>query len=42
MSAFKWLRGLVKDKRGNVLLIGAASMPLLIGAAGLAIRLLAG
>lgn len=37
MNAMNWLRGLINDKRGNVLLIGAASMPLLIGAAGMAV-----
>lgn len=37
MSAFKWMRDLIKDRRGNVLLVGAAAMPILIGAAGLAV-----
>lgn len=37
MSFFKRLKTLVRDECGNALAIGAASMPILIGGAGLAI-----
>ena len=37
MSAFRWMKQLRKNERGNVLVLGAASMPLLIGSAALAI-----
>ena len=37
MSAFNWLKMLRKDERGNVLVVGAATMPLLMGSAALAI-----
>lgn len=37
MRALKWLRQLRKSEKGNVLVIGAASMPLLIGSAALAV-----
>lgn len=37
MRFFRWIGALRRDERGNALLIGAAVMPLLLGAAGLAI-----
>ncbi len=37
MKGFGWLRKLRKDQRGNALLIGAAVLPLMLGAGGLAI-----
>lgn len=37
MRAFRWLERLRKSEGGNVLVVGAASMPLLIGSAALAI-----
>ncbi|HEX8224063.1 MAG TPA: pilus assembly protein TadG-related protein [Allosphingosinicella sp.] len=37
MRALSWLRTLFSSERGNVLVVGAASMPLLIGAAAIAI-----
>jgi Flp pilus assembly protein TadG len=37
MRALSWLRSLFSSERGNVLVVGAASMPLLIGAAAIAI-----
>jgi len=37
MRAFNWLKGLLSSERGNVLVIGAATMPLLIGSAAFAV-----
>lgn len=37
MRALSWLRTLFSSERGNVLVVGAATMPLLIGAAAIAI-----
>lgn len=37
MRLFKWLKSLGADRKGNVLILGAAAMPLLIGSAGLAV-----
>jgi hypothetical protein len=37
MQANRWMRRLLKSERGNVLVIGAATMPLLIGSAALAV-----
>lgn len=37
MRALSWLKDLFSSERGNVLVVGAASMPLLIGAAAIAI-----
>ncbi len=37
MRASSWLNRLLRNERGNVLVIGAASMPLLIGSAALAL-----
>ena len=37
MRAFDWLQSLISSERGNVLLIGAATMPLLIGSAAFAV-----
>lgn len=37
MRALNWLKRLYSSERGNVLLIGAATMPLLMGSAGLAV-----
>ncbi|HEY0111559.1 MAG TPA: pilus assembly protein TadG-related protein [Allosphingosinicella sp.] len=37
MRAFAWLRSLLSSERGNVLVIGAATMPLLIGSAAFAV-----
>jgi len=37
MRALSWLRTLFSSERGNVLVVGAAAMPLLIGSAALAI-----
>jgi hypothetical protein len=37
MRAFSWLRNLFSSDRGNVLVVGAAAMPLLIGSAAIAI-----
>lgn len=37
MRAFDWLKGLFSSERGNVLVIGAATMPLLIGSAAFAV-----
>lgn len=37
MRALSWLRSLFSSERGNVLVVGAAAMPLLIGAAAIAI-----
>ena len=33
MQALTWVRKLLRSERGNVLVIGAAAMPLMIGAA---------
>ncbi len=32
MQAFSWMRKLLKSERGNVMVLGAAALPLLIGA----------
>jgi hypothetical protein len=32
MNGFDWLRRLLKNQRGNVLIVTAATMPLVIGA----------
>jgi Flp pilus assembly protein TadG len=37
MKALGWLKNLISSERGNVLLIGAATMPLLIGSAAFAV-----
>lgn len=37
MRAWQWLKRLRRNERGNVLIIGAASMPLLIGSAALGV-----
>lgn len=37
MRALSWLRSLFSSERGNVLVVGAAAMPLLIGSAAIAI-----
>lgn len=37
MGLLGWSRGLLADKKGNVLIIAAAAMPLVVGSAGLAI-----
>ncbi|HEX8262094.1 MAG TPA: Tad domain-containing protein [Allosphingosinicella sp.] len=37
MRALSWLRNLISSERGNVLVVGAAAMPLLIGSAAIAI-----
>lgn len=37
MQAFSWMRKLLRSERGNVLAMGAAAMPVLIGSAALAI-----
>jgi hypothetical protein len=37
MRALSWLRDLVSNERGNVFLVGAAVMPLLLGAAAVAV-----
>jgi Flp pilus assembly protein TadG len=37
MQVNRWIRNLLKSERGNVLVIGAATMPLLIGSAALAV-----
>jgi Flp pilus assembly protein TadG len=37
MRAFSWMGRLLRNERGNVLVIGAATMPLLIGSAALAV-----
>jgi Flp pilus assembly protein TadG len=37
MRALSWLRNLISSERGNVLVVGAATMPLLIGSAAFAI-----
>jgi Flp pilus assembly protein TadG len=37
MQAFRWMRRLTRSERGNVLVVAAATMPLLIGSAALAI-----
>ncbi|MEO7177621.1 MAG: pilus assembly protein TadG-related protein [Allosphingosinicella sp.] len=37
MRALSWLKDLISSERGNVLVIGALSMPLVIGAAGVAV-----
>jgi Flp pilus assembly protein TadG len=37
MSTFNWLRRLTKCESGNVLFIGAATLPMMMGAAGLSI-----
>jgi Flp pilus assembly protein TadG len=37
MQANRWMRRLLRSERGNVLVIGAATMPLLIGSAALAV-----
>lgn len=37
MRAFRWAKRLLKSERGNIIVIGAASMPMLIGGAALAI-----
>ncbi len=37
MHGFNWLRKLLKSERGNVIVIGAAAMPLMIGAGAVAL-----
>ena len=37
MRAFAWLRSLLRDNRGNALVIGAATLPLVIGAAAIGV-----
>lgn len=37
MAVFRWVKELARNDRGNVLAIGAATLPLLIGAAGLGV-----
>src|SRR3546814_14759508 len=37
MRVLEWLNRLHRSERGNVLIVGAASMPLLIGSAALAV-----
>lgn len=37
MRALSWLRNLISSERGNVLVVGAATMPLLIGSAAIAV-----
>lgn len=37
MHLMSWFRDLRRDNRGNVLVIGAATLPMLLGAAGLAV-----
>ena len=37
MQAFNWLKRLRRSERGNIMVVGAASMPLLIGSAALAV-----
>jgi hypothetical protein len=37
MRAFSWLKNLLSSERGNVLVVGAATLPLLIGSAAFAV-----
>ena len=37
MRALSWLKDLFSSDRGNVLVVGAAMMPLLIGSAAIAV-----
>jgi Flp pilus assembly protein TadG len=37
MRAFSWLKDLISSERGNVLIVGAATMPLLLGAVALSV-----
>jgi Flp pilus assembly protein TadG len=37
MRAFSWLKDLISSERGNVLIVGAAALPLLLGAVALSV-----